>query len=449
VGRSSTVAAFLSFLWPGLGQWYRGRPKAAALYAVPAALALGVAAAQILSNPAEWALQLFAPSFSLTILILVVLLGLWRLLAMVDAGMPRGGWRYATGKAASAFMGLALVVVMVHSVAAWYVWSFYEAGSRIFVTDPGTESGPPVAAGEETPALVATPNVTPATVSSRINVLLTGIDSGPRRNHALNDTLIVASIDPVAHTVAMVSFPRDIANFPLYRGGRFDGKINSLMTWAGQHKQQFPDGALPTLIKELGYLIGAPIHYYAAVDLEGFRVLIDKVGGVDINNPRAINDPAYGGWTDKRPIGFKLSAGMHHLDGQSALAYVRSRKGVGDSDFSRARRQQQLLVALMRKLADPKMLPRLPDLLTVAGDTVRTNFPAARLSEMIKLSQDIDDNSITQVVLGPPYATTPSRSDTYTLEIDFARLGALSMRVFGNDSSYSGLAPGSPPPPGG
>jgi anionic cell wall polymer biosynthesis LytR-Cps2A-Psr (LCP) family protein len=168
---------------------------------------------------------------------------------------------------------------------------------------------------------------------------------------------------------------------------------------------------------------------------------------VDINNPRAIDDPGYGGWTDGRPIGFKLSAGNHHLDGPMALAYVRSRKGAGDTDFSRARRQQQLLVALTRKLADPKMLPRLPDLLTVAGDTVRTNFPADRLSEMIKLSRTVDDGSITQVVLGPPYATTPNRGGTYTLELDFAKLGALSMRVFGEDSAYAGLAPGAIPAP--
>lgn len=448
-GRSSTVAAFLSFLWPGLGQWYRGRPRAALLYAIPVALALGVAAVQILSSPADWAIELFAPSFSLTILILVILLCLWRLLAMFDAGMPRGGWRYASGRTAAAVGGLALVVVMVHSLGAWYLWSFYQAGTHIFVTDPGTEPGPP-GSGNPTPALVATPNVTPATVASRINVLLTGIDSGPNRNHALNDTLIVASIDPVTHKVAMVSFPRDIANFPLYGGGRYSGKINSLMTFAAQHKAQFPDGPLPTLIKELGYLVGAPIHYYAAVDLEGFRLLIDRVGGVDINNPRAINDPSYGGWTDKRPVGFKLSAGLHHLNGQEALAYVRSRKGLGDSDFSRARRQQQLLVALMRKLAAPEMLPRIPDLLAVAGDTVRTNFPAERLSEMIRISRAVDDKAITQIVLGPPYSARPSlTADVYTLELNFTKLREVSIKVFGEESAYYELAPGTLPPTGG
>jgi polyisoprenyl-teichoic acid--peptidoglycan teichoic acid transferase len=446
-GRSSSVAAFLSFLWPGAGHWYRGRRRAALLYALPVVGATLVAIAQVINGASGLALELFAPSFSLTVLILIILLGLWRLVAMIDAGAPSAGWRRAGSATIGAFVVLASIVVVVHAAGAYVAWSFYQAGSRIFVVDPGTEAGTGSGDPDSAP-LVATPYATPATQAARINVLLTGIDSAAGRNHALNDTLIVASIDPVSHTVAMVSFPRDIANFPLWKGGKFPDKINSLMSYAAQHKKEFPDGPLPSLIKELGYLVGAPIHYYAAVDLAGFRRLIEKVGGVDIDNPRLINDPDYGGWTDRRPIGFTLSAGVHHLDGQTALAYVRSRKGAGDSDFSRARRQQQLLVALARKLSDPKMLPRLPDLLTVAGDTVRTNFPSDRLREMIELTRDVPDNSITQVVLGPPYSKRPSlTADVYTLELDFSRLAALSMKIFGTESTYSGLAPGTFPPP--
>jgi polyisoprenyl-teichoic acid--peptidoglycan teichoic acid transferase len=447
-GRSSSVAAFLSFLWPGAGQWYRGRRRAALLYALPVlAVAIG-AIVQLLGGAQDLALELFAPSFSLTILILIILLGLWRLVAMLDAGTPARGWRLAGSRTAGIFAALAIVVVIVHGIGAYFAYSFYQAGSRIFVTEQPNETVPGSGDPEQAP-LVATPFATPQTRAARINVLLTGIDSGPGRNHSLNDTLIVASIDPVTKKVAMVSFPRDIANFPLYNGGRYTDKINSLMSYAGKHKDRFPDGPVNTLTKELGYLIGAPIHYYAAVDLDGFRRLIDKVGGVDIDNPRQISDPVYGGWTDKRPIGFSLSPGVHHLDGQSALAYVRSRMGSGDSDFSRARRQQQLLVALARKLSDPKMLPRVLDLLAIAGDTVRTNFPQERLSEMIALTQGVSDKSITQIVLGPPYSTRPkTKSTTYTLELNATRLAAVSIRVFGAESAYSEVAPGTFPPPG-
>ncbi len=105
--------------------------------------------------------------------------------------------------------------------------------------------------------------------------------------------------------------------------------------------------------------------------------------------------------------GFTLKAGKVKLDGRTALAYVRSRQGVGDSDFTRAARQQQLLVALRAKLTSPDMLPKLPDIIKVAGDTVRTNLPTDNLDEYIGLARKIDTKSIKQYVLGPPYSIHP------------------------------------------
>ena len=219
------------------------------------------------------------------------------------------------------------------------------------------------------------------------------------------------------------------------------------MTYANNHKKEFPDGGLPTLVNELGFLIGVPIHYYAAVDLEGFSKMIDRVGGVTINNPKAINDPVYGGWTDGR-IGFRLSKGKHKLDGQKALAYVRSRKGIGDSDFSRARRQQQLLIALEEKLTDPAMLPKLPDILNDAKDTLITNFPPDRLGDMLEIAQRVDEENITRKVLNAPYSTRPPLSTTggiYILKLDMKRLAKLSVDLFGTDSRYY-VPPAAPSP---
>ena len=144
------------------------------------------------------------------------------------------------------------------------------------------------------------------------------------------------------------------------------------MTWVRDHPDDFEDEPLAALMKEVGFLIGAPIHYFAAIDLAGFREAIDLVGGVTIDNPKAINDSRYD-WLDGR-FGFKLSAGEHKLDGKTALAYVRSRQGVGDSDFQRARRQQQVLLALRTELTKPDRLPELPQIIETAGDSVRTNF---------------------------------------------------------------------------
>jgi len=422
------------------------------LYGLPVVAVLVVLAWRlIVDGPARLAIDLFAPTLSQTALILIFLLGLWRLIAMADAFTIAGGRRaWRSPRPAALFAVLAMIVVLVHGVIGFYTWSFYDAGASIFVSsNPDNLEVPSATSSDITGELSATPVATPKTASSRINVLLTGIDSSEGRNHALNDTLIVVSVDPVTKAATMISFPRDIARFPLWDGRTFTGKINSLMTHASLHPKEFPDGPINTLVKELGYLLGVPIHYYAAINLDGFVQMVDLAGGVTIDNPQLINDPSYGGWGPGHPLGFYLTPGKHHLDGQNALAYVRSRKTAGDNDFNRARRQQQVLLALERKMADPAMVARVPSLLRAAKNTIRTSFPSERLGEMLDLGSAIEDGSIVQRVLGPPYAIHPPTSTTggvYILKLDLAKLAQLSITLFGSDSRYYKATAGGPLP---
>jgi len=442
VGRSSpTIAALLSFLWPGLGQWYAGFGRRAVLFAAPVAFAAFAVATQASGGAASLALSLLAPSTALTVIGLIALLFAWRLVSMVDAltsAGARGAWRHP--RPVAVFLALALVVAGTHAWAGSLALSFYQAGSQIFVDDPGPDavldpSSAPAASGAATQG----PDATPMPPDARINVLLVGVDSSEARTHALTDTLIVVSVDPVTGAVAMVSFPRDIARFELPDGRIYRGKINSLMSWAKAHPDEFPDGPLQTVSRALGHLLGVPIDLYASIDLAGFAQMIDRVGGVTIDNQRAIDDPGYGGWSDGR-IGFRLPAGMHTLDGETALAFVRTRKGAGDNDFNRARRQQQLLVALQRELVDPAMLPNLQGLLEDLQGTVVSNFPPDRLGEMLRIAQAVDDDGIKRVVLGPPYAVRPTDGldgGLYTLRLDMDRVAALSVELFGDDSRYA------------
>src|SRR3990172_3650455 len=124
--------------------------------------------------------------------------------------------------------------------------------------------------------------------------------------------------------------------------------------------------------------------------MTGFPKIVDAMGGVTVDVERAINDPN---------SGFRLSAGVQTLDGQTALSYAQSRFSAGDNDFTRARRQQLLLIALRDKLASPAMLPRIPELVQLGGNLVRTNFPSDRIGEMLQLAGQIDRTSISQVVL--------------------------------------------------
>ena len=447
--RSPTIATALSFLWPGLGQWYGGRPRAAALFAIPV---IGVAVLILFSaigGIGQLAGLLISPSSAMTVLILIGLLGAWRLLSMVDAvnvGPDRDAWRRPTTLAT--FAALAFVTVIVHAAMGYTVYTVYDATSRIFVADTSPESSPAasMAPGQSAPPTDeygVGPLATPETRSDRINILLTGVDSAEQRTTALTDTLLVASIDPTTADVVLVSIPRDISDFPMYDGRTFSGKINSFMTWVRNHPKDFEEEPLTALMKEVGFLIGAPIHYFAAIDLAGFREAIDLVGGVTIDNPKTINDPRYD-WLDGRH-GFRLSAGEHKLNGKTALAYVRSRQGFGDSDFQRARRQQQVLLALRTELTKADRLPELPRIIETAGDSVRTNFPSDRVAEMIDLATRVDPDDVRQYVLGPSkYAVRPPYSQTggiYKLRLKMDALAKLSIDIFGNASRYASSSP--------
>ena len=242
----------------------------------------------------------------------MALLGAWRLIAIVDAAGATGGRRaFRVPRVGIPVAGLIAVTIVVHGILGYDAWTFYQAGTRMFVGVPDPDIGGAPFPGTSVrpgPILAAPPFATPPTLDSRINVLLTGIDSGAQRRQRLNDTLIVVSIDPVSRQVAMISFPRDLSQLPLWDGRTYPDKINSLMTYAQGHRAEFPDGGLPTLMKEIGFLLGVPIHYYAALDLGGFVTMVDLVGGVDVDNQRTIDDPGYGGWTNGHPIGFYLPA---------------------------------------------------------------------------------------------------------------------------------------------
>ncbi len=406
--KSAGVAALLSFIFPGLGHLYLGLRRQALLFAVPAILVAVVIGLDLLSGSDSLLAFVITPSGAMTALALALVTGGWRLIAMIDAVLVVRRRQGLSARALVVPVILGVLLVAGHGAAGYVAYGVYDASSSIFANaGPDDQNGTPTPDGsgdlaaasgspgpEETDDYNVAPLETPPTKQDRINILLTGIDSAETRSTALTDTIMVVSVNPEDKSVVMLSVPRDISRFPTYDGRTFKGKINSFMTWVRNHPKEWKDKPFPALMKQVGYLVGVPIHYYAAIDLAGFRKMIDAVGGVTVDNPKAINDPRYE-WLDGT-YGFTLPAGKVKLNGKKALAYARSRQGVGDSDFTRAARQQQLLVALRSKLTSPEMLPKLPEILDVAGDTVRTNLPTDRLEEFITLAREVDTDAITQ-----------------------------------------------------
>ncbi len=456
--QAPTVAALLSFLWPGLGQLYLGRRRAAALFAAPA-----IVVALLLLWQARDGVQvllarlLLVPTTAAILVLVTIFLAVWRIASIAAAGYQADRPGRIAGKArrspgwAAGWRGTGALVVLLsalvvasHGLVIWVGVAFIDAGNHIYVTGGPQPQQEPGASFPADVGSLPTPYASPDPFG-RINILLIGADSGMGYNHSLTDSMIVVSVDPTKKVVDMLSFPRDIAQFPLYSGGTFSGKLNSLVTYAAAHPSTMPDGGIQTLEREIGYLLGVPIHYYAFVNLAGFKNVVDAVGGVDVVNPRDIADAGYQ-FPDGK-VGFFLSAGLHHLDGRLALAYVRTRNGPGDNDFTRARRQQQVLVALRDRLTDPALLPKLSTILQALSRAVQTDYPAGDVPALFQLADQIPQANVTHYVLGPPYARQPAKNvGTYELIIDRARFAALSVRLFGAASAYATEPQRSPAP---
>lgn len=422
--RRRLFAAGLSAIVPGLGQAFNRRRRLTALFLIPtlliAAVAGGTWASQTPTRIAAWAV---APAVLTSLLTLNVLILAWRLLAVGQAFLDtrRHG---PTGRVGLfGILVIAFLVVLPHAAVYRYGTAFGDAFARIFQRpSPAVDVG----AGE--------PDQGPA-ATERLNVLVLGVDAAPGRTTVLTDTMMVVSFDPVGKTASMVSLPRDLANVPLGGGDDFGPKLNSLLSYADSHPADFPKGGLRTLQDAIGELLGIPIHYQATMGFEGFIQMVDAVGGVDIDVAKPIDDPGYDGFgADGR--GWSIAAGRHQLDGVDALAYARSRKSAGESDFTRAGRQQQIIVALKNAATDGgSVFWKLPGLLDAVGDSIRTDLPVERLPQLAAAIDEMGSGGITRAVIRHPLVRTVDTRYGSSLQPDLTAIRDVAAKLF--------------PPPGG
>lgn len=228
----------------------------------------------------------------------------------------------------------------------------------------------------------------------RINVLLIGIGGKNHDGGQLADTIMVASIDPVNNQLGMLSIPRDL-RVDLSGGGY--GKINAVHAYA----EQAEEGTGPQALKDkVGEILDLPIHYYLRVDFEGFKKIVDELGGIDINVPKDIYDNNY---PDEQLVGydpFYIKAGDQHLDGSTALKYARSRYST--SDFDRAGRQQQIISALREKALSAGVLANPAKVLSIAGilgDHVKMDMSAKEVSAFVSIAKKLDNSKTVSEVL--------------------------------------------------
>jgi polyisoprenyl-teichoic acid--peptidoglycan teichoic acid transferase len=212
----------------------------------------------------------------------------------------------------------------------------------------------------------------------RVNILVLGWDRRPSEPcPCQTDTMILATLDSKTSTAGMVTIPRDLwVPIPGVGEQRIDA------AWSFGEDRKYPGGGFGLVKKTVEADLGRKVDYYVLINFDGFRKIVDALGGVDIDVPRPIDDPTY---PDDQSFGYiplHFSAGLQHMDGERALQYARTRHQ--DSDFSRSRRQIQILMALRDKALRLDLVPQIPRLIQSMWGAVQTDIP---IPEAIALAQ--------------------------------------------------------------
>jgi len=258
---------------------------------------------------------------------------------------------------------------------------------------------PVVGAGE----MAYNPPAAPAVAEGeRTNILLLGIDRrGGKGWGYRTDTMIIVSVDTVNNTVSMLSIPRDLY---LEIPGVKETRINEANVYG--YSYDYPGGGPALLQRTIEQNFGIPLDYYIMVDFDGFTQVVDTLDGIDVNVPRELHDTQY---PDPRPgdpyayTTIHFDAGWQHMDGQKALRYSRSR--MSTSDFDRAKRQQQVLLAIREKavgLGILNLMPKLPSLFATMGNMFKTDMTLNEMKDLALLAPKIDLENVQSAVIEKP-----------------------------------------------
>ncbi|NIV37125.1 MAG: hypothetical protein GWN58_49155, partial [Anaerolineae bacterium] len=197
-----------------------------------------------------------------------------------------------------------------------------------------------------TPIYSPTPLPAPGYQGDMVHILLLGLDWTTNLGGQNTDVIMVAAINKDTKQVSMLSIPRDLwVYIPNYGWSRINiaHKIG--------HRTGYPGGGPGLLAEVLRINLGIPtIDHWVRVDFDGFARVVDALGGVEMTVACPVN-LRYKPPTSETQEEKILEPGVHHMDGATALRYVRTRRGT--SDFDRARRQQQFLKAVWSQFKSP------------------------------------------------------------------------------------------------
>jgi len=190
------------------------------------------------------------------------------------------------------------------------------------------------------------------------SVLLLGVDER-QGDSGRSDTMIVLTVNPETKSIKMLSIPRDTRTKIVGRG--VEDKIN--------HAYAF--GREEMSMATVEHLLDIPIDYYVKVNMEGFKDIVDAVGGIQVTNDLNFTEE-----------GHQFNKGQIELNGEQALAFVRMRKEDPNGDFGRQERQRQVIQGIISKGASLASLTRFDDIFEALGKNVRTNLTFTEMMDI-------------------------------------------------------------------
>lgn len=245
----------------------------------------------------------------------------------------------------------------------------------------------------------------------RYNVLLMGGDSGAGRWGLRPDSMTIASIDEDTGRTVLISLPRNMTNFPFVKGSvmhqqfphGFDADyLNGVSTWAGDHTDLFPHSDNPGVdatIMGIEGITGLKINYWAMVNLEGFKDLVDAVGGVTLN----VRAPIPVGGLGSDVTGY-IQPGVRKLDGHDTLWFARAREG--SDDYSRMARQKCVMSAMLNQISPQVAVRNFEQIADASSAMISTDIPASEVDRFIALALKAKGQKVSTLSLVPPMINT-------------------------------------------
>ncbi len=213
-------------------------------------------------------------------------------------------------------------------------------------------------------------------LKDKMTIMVMGVDRR-RDDDGRSDTLLVATIDPKKETAAVISVPRDTR---VKISGHGYEKINHAFAYGGHRLSQ----------RSVEGLLGVPMEHYILVDIHAFERIIDALGGVEIDVEKRMyyEDP----WDDDGGLVIDLQPGLQHMDGETAIQYVRYRDEEGD--IGRISRQQKFIRAVMEKMASPGIVLKLPVIVKEVSSAVETDLSLNDMVSLVSIVRDVQKKGV-------------------------------------------------------